>query len=387
MVYTSAADAQQKKVCAFKWKIAGALPARDGQVKSLGFAGAINGIGNDVLIVAGGANFPNGMPWAGGKKFYSNQIYILQKEGSKFIWNSNVKDTLPEPVAYCGVTSTDEGVVFVGGENGNGISNRCYLLQWNTVKNRVDIKPLPNLPLALTNVSATNIGNVVYTAGGDEVHNSSNSFFSLDLKGANPQWIKLADLPIALANATAIVQKDAAGRKIYIIGGRSKTASGISVLHNTTYAFDIIKNEWQKCADISDGKNSTNLSAAAGVALNENEILIIGGDNGKVFHQIEVYISQIAKAKTDEERNKLTQEKNNLIINHKGFDRRLLLYNTISNTWKRVGEYPYPAQVTTAGIKWGNDIVISNGEIKPGVRTPNIIIGNEGNHGTISDNK
>ncbi len=387
MVYISAADAQQKNVCAFQWKIAGVLPAGDGQVKSMGFAGAINGINNNVLIVAGGANFPNGMPWEGGKKFYSNQIYILQKEGSKFIWNSNVKDALPEPVAYCGVASTDEGVIYIGGENGNGISNKCYLLQWNTVKNRVDIKPLPNLPLALTNVSATNMGNVVYAAGGDEVHNSSNSFFSLDLNDVNPQWIKLPGLPIALANATAIAQKDAAREKIYIIGGRSKTASGISGLHNTTYAFDLIKNEWKKCADISDGKNTTNLSAAAGVALNENEILIIGGDNGKVFHQIEVYISQIAKAKTDEERNKLTRAKNDLIINHKGFDRSLLLYNTISNKWKKVGEYPYPAQVTTTGVKWGNDIVISNGEIKPGVRTPNIIIRNEGNHGTISDKK
>ncbi|MEO8111645.1 MAG: hypothetical protein ABI594_16485, partial [Ginsengibacter sp.] len=186
MVYTSAADAQQKTVCAFRWQIKGALPAEDGHVKSLGFAGAINGISNDVLIVAGGANFPNGMPWKGGKKFYSNQIYILQKEGSKFIWNGNIKETLPEPVAYCGVTSTDEGVVFIGGENGNGLSNRCHLLQWNTIKNRVDIKPLPNLPLALTNVSATNMENVVYAAGGDEVHNSSNSFFSLDLKDANP---------------------------------------------------------------------------------------------------------------------------------------------------------------------------------------------------------
>ncbi len=375
MVHTSAADAQQKKVCAFKWQIAAALPASEGQLKSLGFAGAINGINNNVLIVAGGANFPNGMPWKGGKKYYSNEIYILQKVGNKFIWNNNIKDSLPEPVAYCGVTSTDDGVVYIGGENENGISDKCYLLKWNSIKNSMDVKPLPKLPLGLTNVAAANIGNVVYAAGGDEAHKSSNSFFSLDLNHANPQWIRLPRLPIALANATAVAQKNATGKSIYLIGGRSKTASGTSDLHNTTYAFDLSKNEWRKCAGLSDGKNTTNLSAAAGVALHENEILIIGGDNGKIFHQIESYISQIAKATTAEERDKLTQEKNDLIIHHKGFDRSLLLYNTISNTWKKIGEYPYPAQVTTTGVKWGNDIVISNGEIKPGVRTPNVVVG------------
>ena len=113
-----------------------------------------------------------------------------------------------------------------------------------------------------------------------------------------------------LANATVIAQsRQRWKRNIYFIGGRTKTSSGISDLHHTTFAFDVMKNKWKKCADISDGKNTTNLSAAAGVAIDKNNILMIGGDNGKVFHQIETYISQIAKSKTPEEKEKLNRRK------------------------------------------------------------------------------
>jgi N-acetylneuraminic acid mutarotase len=229
--------------------------------------------------------------------------------------------------------------------------------------------------LALTNVALTHIDNVVFAAGGDEAKKSSNRFFSLDLNSKNGGWKPLPNLPIALANATLIAQKNAGQKNIYLIGGRTKTASGISELHHTTFVFELNKNKWKKCADISDGKNISNLSAAAGVAVGKNYILMIGGDNGTVFHKIETYISQISKASSEEEKEKLTREKNALSIYHDGFYKGLLLYHTKLDKWEKIGEYPYPAQVTTTAVKWGNDIVVSNGEIKPGVRTPNVMIG------------
>jgi N-acetylneuraminate epimerase len=377
IMFFSAAAAQKNSSYSINWKLAAVLPPLPGQSKSLGFAGAINGVDKDAFIIAGGANFPNGMPWDGGKKYYSDEIWVLQKSGEKYFWNKKVKDILPEPIAYCGNTSTDTGVVYVGGENKNGISNKSFLLNWDATKNKIIIKPLPDLPVALTNVAVTHIENIVYAAGGDEMKNSSASFFSINLNDPNPQWKRLPDLPVALANATAIAQSGNDGKEIFIIGGRTKTASGISDLHNTIFIFDPVKQSWKKGADIFDGKNTTNLSAASGVALGANEILMLGGDNGKVFHQIETYISEIEQAKTSEQKEKLTKEKNSLSIHHKGFDKSLLVYNTISDAWTKIGELTFPAQVTTTAVKWGNDIVVSNGEIKPGVRTPNVVIGLE----------
>lgn len=373
MLLTSEATAQ-KPAITISWKKIARVPPQNYE-KSLGFAGAINGIDNNVLIVAGGSNFPDGMPWEGGKKSYYDRIFVLEKKGEEFTWNKKVNSVLPEPIAYCGNTSTPSGIVYVGGENEKGISNKCFLLKWNEQKKEVEIKPLPDLPLRLTNIAVTNIENVVYTAGGDKEKSSSNSFFSLDLKDEDLHWKTLPNLPVPLANATAIAQNGLSGKEIFIIGGRSKNASGISNLHNTTFAFDIENHQWKKCADISDGKNISNLSAAAGIAIGNNNILMIGGDNGIVFHKIETYISQIAKANSEEEKEKLTKEKNALSIHHKGFYKGLFMYNTVENKWTKIGEYPYPAQVTTIAVKWGNDIVVSNGEIKPGIRTPDVIIG------------
>jgi N-acetylneuraminate epimerase len=365
----------QNRELTISWKKIASVPEAGDAKTSLGLAGAINGVNNDVLIVAGGSNFPDKLPWEGGKKVYYDKIFVLEKKGYEYYWNKHVKSALPESMAYCGNTSTPSGIVYVGGENENGISNKCFLLKWNKKENAVDVKPLPDLPLALTNVAVTNIHDVVYAVGGDEQNNSSNSFFSLDLEDKNLHWKNLPGLPVALANATVVAQNGISGKEIYVIGGRSKNASGISDLHNTTFAFDIQKNEWKRCADISNGKNTTNLAAASGVALGGDEILITGGDNGKTFHQIETLISKIAQAKTPQEKAALTEERNNLSIRHNGFAKSLLLYNTNSDAWTKIGELPFPAHVTTTDVKWRNQIIISNGEIKPGVRTPDVMAG------------
>lgn len=364
MLITNPVFAQRTEITRVEWAEIARLEGMNGK-PSLGFAGAVNAVNNHVLIVAGGANFPDKRPWDGGKKQYSKEIHILQRAGKSFVWNKNNVAQLTEPIAYCGNTSTPAGIVYAGGENDKGLSNKAYLLNWDVVMNQVLIKQLPDLPVALTNISLTSMGNVVYAVGGDGKQESSASFFSLDLDDQHPKWLTLPKLPVALANAVVVSQN--AG--IYVIGGRSKTTSGISELRNSTFFYNLDKKSWKSCAVISDGKNTTNFSAGAGVAIDDHFILITGGDNGKVFHQIEQYILQIAQAKTEEEKSRLIKAKNKLSIHHKGFYRGMLLYHTLENTWTKIGEMPFAAQVTTTATLWDGNIILSSGEVKPGVRT------------------
>lgn len=367
---TTLGFSQKTKITNVEWKKAAQLQNADGSI-SLGFAGPINGVTHNVLIVAGGANFPDKMPWEGGKKHYSNEIHVLEKTGDNFHWNKKVTNTLPEPIAYPGNTTTNSGIVYVGGENENGLSNKAYLLNWNAGENKAEIKSLPDFPLAITNIALTHSGNIVYAIGGDEAKQSSDLVFSLDLDAEKPTWKLLAKLPFALANSVSVIQNDV----LYVIGGRTKTPSGISDLHNTTLAFDLKKQVWETKANITDGKQTTNFSAGAGVAIGNEFILILGGDNGTTFHKIETYLSQIAKAASEEEKSRLIAEKNILNTTHKGFYNDILVYNTHTNKWSKIGELPFLAQVTTTATIWNNKVVLSNGEIKPGIRTPDVMLG------------
>ena len=60
--------------------------------------------------------------------------------------------------------------------------------------------------------------------------------------------------------------------------------------------------------------------------------------------------------------------------NHSGFSLDILLYHTITDTWTIAGTLP-AGHITTPAIKWGDNIIIPSGEIKPGVRSPNVYFG------------
>jgi N-acetylneuraminate epimerase len=370
MLVTKSVCCQRTKVTRVDWAKVAELENVNGE-PSLGFAGAVNAVNHQVLIVAGGANFPDKKPWDGGQKHYSDEIHVLQRAGKNFVWNKNNAAHLPEPIAYCGNTSTPAGIVYAGGENNKGLSDRAYLLKWDIVMNQVLIKQLPNLPVALTNIALTSIGHVVYAVGGDGKQESSSAFFSIDLAQSNPKWLALSDMPVTLANAVIVAQNEG----IYVIGGRTKTTSGISILRNSTLFYDLNKQVWKTRAAITDGENTTNFSAGTGVAIDDRFILITGGDNGEVFHQIEQYIVQIASAKSAEEKSILVKAKNKLSTNHKGFYRGILLYDTLEDRWTKIGELPFPAQVTATATLWNGNIILSSGEVRPGVRTAAIRLG------------
>ncbi|MGL2992818.1 kelch repeat-containing protein [Flavobacterium sp. TSSA_36] len=357
-----------------EWKTAAHMQDLQGK-PILGLAGAINGVHKDVLIVAGGANFPEKMPWEGGQKKYYNTIQVLEKKGDNYSWNTEVDTYLPEPIAYCGVTSTDLGVAYVGGENKNGYSKKGYLLKWGKAKNEVTFYHLPDLPKALSNIALSNYEKVLYAVGGDETQNSSKDFYSLNLNETHLQWKRLADLPLALANATAVVQETKEGPCLFVFGGRTKKVSGISELHSTTFSYNFNQKQWKEVASITDGNTIMNYSAGAAVPLGKSKILLLGGDNGEIFHRIETYLSKIALAETTKEKEVLLAQKNELVTQHQGFYRGILAYDTITDSWEKIGELPFLTPVTTNACLWEEAIVLSNGEIKPGVRTPNIMIG------------
>ena len=368
MFFAPASQAQQKQENSIEWKIAGELPGLNGR-KSLGVAGVVTGIINDMLLIAGGSNFPGDMPWRGGKKKHYDDIYLFRQNNGTLIHVGNTLK-LPAAVSYAASCTTPSGVVYAGGENEHGAGNKVWLLHAGNTPATIVNKRLPDLPMPIANASLAYHAERLYLAGGENIHGVSNKFLSLNLNELEKGWIELSQLPHAASHAVLIAAQNSNNPCIYLIGGREKKRNGISDIYPNVYVFDISENKWIEKQNLPE-----KLAAHSGVALDRNNILIFGGDNGKTFNQSETLTEAINK-ETDQNRKKILIEKKiNLQSAHPGFGRDLLLYNTTTDKWRKCSEIPFEVSVTTTAVLWGNEIIIPGGEIKAGVRTPSILMG------------
>lgn len=368
MLFTQASGPRDKEECVIRWKIAGEFPPVNGEQKSLGFAGPVTGVLNQMLLIAGGSNFPDLMPWNGGKKKYYDDVYILDKKNAQAsVVKSGFK--LPAAVSYAATCTTPVGIVYAGGENENGATDKVWSLRYDD-ESTLQHTSLPDLPVPLTNAAMTYHLHQLYLVGGENASGVSDNFYRLDLNNVGKGWQKLPAAPYPVSHAVLSVQSDEDNFSVYLIGGRRKQASGISEVYSSVYSFDLNEMKWARQASLP-----YTLSAASGVTLRSNHILVIGGDKGTTFHQSETLTAAIKNENDEAKKKKLQHEKIQLQSTHPGFSNELLLYNTVTNQWIKTGSIPFNVPVTTTAVLWDNEIIIPGGEIKAGVRTPLILSG------------
>jgi len=366
---TSVLIAQEGMVYSIQWRIGGSIPAASGESKQLGLAGAVVGKSNRFLIVAGGCNFPDSMPWLGGKKrYYSDAFVFVKSSDDNFQLHTTTQ--LPFNIAYASSCTTPNGIVFAGGENENGINQKAYLLQWEETIRNIKIESLPDLPSPLTNGSIASIKNKVYFAGGESASLVSDKFFVLDLNDIAKGWVELPPVPVPLSHAVISILSDSKTEYIYLIGGRKKRTDSVSQFYSTNFKFDLKQKKWSKQNPLPYA-----VSAGTGIAWDSKYILLIGGDQGKTFQHTEELILAISKESNEEQKKQMINDKTKLQSSHPGFSRQVLLYNSISDKWISLDSVTMPVPVTTTALKWDNSIVVPGGEIKAGVRSANILIG------------
>ena len=358
--------AQKETISQIDWSIVTQLPIAQGLQNQMGLAGAISGIHHDVMLIAGGSNFEDKMPWEGGKKKYYSDIYVLQKDKKgQFSWKTKTYK-LPYNLAYSAAVSTPKGVLCMGGENENGLRNEVFLLKWNEEKQNISIVNLPSLPFAVTNASATIQSHYVYLAGGEIASGVSNVFLCFDLNDILVGWKPMPSLPHETSHAVFL----AGNNSLFLVGGRKKNTDGISDLYQSLYEFDIQKNNW-----IEKSKLPYALSAGTGLLINSKDILLFGGDRGETFHQVELLIAAISVEKDEVKKQELNQQKAQIQASHPGFIKEVLRYNIKTNHWSKLNDISFAVPVTTLALLWDKNILIPCGEIKAGVRTLNILLG------------
>lgn len=324
-----------------------------------GFAGSFAGTSHGALIVAGGANFPDGgAPWTGSKKVWTDQIFVLEKPDG--IWKKAGK--LPQPMGYGVSVSYGDKVICIGGSNASGHLANVYAISYEHGKIRIE--EMPSLPQPLANSSGALMGNIVYVAGGlltPDAKSTANIFLSLDLSA--PQTAKWHELPAWPGRPRMLSAVAVYHHIFYLFSGTDlEDKNGVAHRKYLTDAYCYTPGKgWQKLADLPA---ATVAAPSLVPALSANKLYIFGGDDGK--------LADIAA---------------DLKEKHPGFSDHILVYDINANTWHddlRIKTHKKPdadihpngsiwAPVTTTSVMWRGILVFPGGEVRPAVRTPRVL--------------
>ena len=305
-----------------------------------GFAGPFVGSHNGALLVAGGANFPMKKPWEGGSKVWYDTVFLLERADGK--WKAAGK--LPRPLGYGVSLSTKDGIVCIGGSDANRHYADVYLLRWESGELKTVV--LPSLPKPCANFCGAMLGNTIFVAGGIDTPSSTEAlrtFWSLELESPNPQWHELETWPGPARMLSVAAVND---YSFFLVGGvdLKADAEGKPIRRYLRDAYRYQLNQgWTRVADLPGPSAATPTPAPV---IEPSSFLVLGGDDGSLVDF------------------KPTE-------NHPGFPKTVWAYNTKLNTWRSAGEMP-SAQVTTTMTYWSNQWVMPTGEVRPGVRTPEV---------------
>jgi N-acetylneuraminic acid mutarotase len=304
----------------------------------LGVAAPFVGTSGGALIVAGGANFPNGFPWQGGKKIWHDTIYALAATNA--VWQ--IAGQLPRPLAYGVSVTTPDGVLCIGGSDADRHYAEVFLLKFSAGK--IETKNFPALPLPLANAAGAVVGQTVFVCGGSDQPgelSALNRLFSLDIAASSPKWIELEPCPgKPRILAAAAVLKD----KFYLAGGAAlepTNGHSVRVYLRDTWSYQIGRG-WQRLADLP----KPSVAAPSPAPGADSQFFLVGGDDGSLagFQPVE---------------------------KHPGFPKMILAYDAAKNLWRTNGETP-ASRATTPVVLWQNRFVIPCGEMRPGVRSPEV---------------
>ena len=354
--------AQNSNLSSITWNNDSKLPNTN-NIEHLGVAGPITGIINRKLFIAGGANFPEGMPWDGGKKQYPETGYLYSIENGKLHFDKEFDFNLA--LAYPGNTTDGNLLYTAGGENENGPSNKVFSYELND-KNEVIHNELPNLPEPLTNAGLVYADHSLYLVGGENSSEVSDKIYKLDLNQNNASWKVFLTLPYPIS--TAVIVSDQK-ENIYIAGGRKRNENSKSTIYDQVLKLSL---KDKSINTITKLKQAT--AAGTGIIYKGN-LILFAGDNASTFHKVEQLIGEINLSKNEEEKKDLINKKNQIQSNHPGFTSEVWAFNLKEESWYSLDSITAASPVTTTALLYQDYVFIPSGEIKVGVRTNQILIG------------
>ena len=293
------------------------------------------GVVGDVLVVAGGANFPDKSLLEGGAK----RVYAD-------IWAHVAGDwvhagVLPDSTAYGATFAVDDALILAGGNVCGVTTDKVYELKLQD--GSAVLRALPPLPVPMEQAGWTRDGDKLYLVGGV----GTTGVYACAI-GAY-EWTKVADLPEPLVQPVAF----ASGGKLYVWGGFNPETLEVS-----DKGIVLDGGAWSATAPIPD--NGT-FVGATGATLPDGRLAVVGGVNRAIFARAlhntpEDRIPYLSKEPAEYQ-----------------FRQAVYTFDPAAGTWARPGSVPACALAGPGVAAFGaNALYVAGGELKPGVRSPKI---------------
>lgn len=310
----------------------------DGPPLPVAVSSAFVGLSGDVLIVAGGSNFPT-PKWEGGQKVYQSEAYALpEPDQPSSRWQK--LGQLPRPLADGAAVETPDGLLCLGGTNGSTVFADVFLLQYDKAAHRLNIRTdFPPLPQPLSHLSAERIGNTVYVLGGQRPDGQPVSVgYRLDITHKAAGWQPLPPLPAPARFGAALAgQNNGQNDALYVLSGKGTGGTFLT----DAWALDLKTNVWKRLADLPRPAY-----LAPHAAVGPSHILLFSGSDGHDLAKVPAI-----KSPADYQ-----------------FTTDVLAYHTLTNTWTPVGHMPL-GLVGSRAVRSSTHLLIPGGESCPGVRT------------------
>lgn len=289
------------------------------------FCGAIG----ETLVVAGGANFPDKPLLEGGAKRVYADIWAFTENS----WTH--AGVLPDSVAYGATFQVSDTLVFAGGNVCGTTTDKVYKL--SLAGGKASVTSLPSLPLPMEQCGWTQCGENLFLASQEGVFTS---------KAGDFVWKKLADIPEPLVQPVAYATEG----KLYLWGGFNPQTL---LAPDTGHCLDLNTLEWGSAPAIPDGGT---LVGATGTTLPDGRLLVLGGVNRAIFER--------ALRNTPDDRIPyLSQDPS-------WYKFRSEVFVFDGSAWNSLGESVSAALAGPGVTVLGREIVVTGGELKPGVRSP-----------------
>lgn len=321
---------------------------------SLGVSACYAGQIGDYLVVAGGCNFPEaGKP----KKYYAG-VYAARMDRATLQWR--LVGFLPEAAAYGATVASGDSLLFLGGNNTDHALAAVYSVRLNSAGTDVLINRLADLPATADNMAVALVGNDILVVGGNQNGKPSADVLRYKL-GANS--VSSANLRIPGAPRVQPVAA-AYNDKLYVWGGFYADGEQ-SKVHTDGSVYDVNAKEWGALSapHSVDGEEMT---LSGGIAWADGDHLYAtGGVNRTIF--LDAISGRYECVKKDDY---LKQP-----IDWYKFSGNLYVFDAVVGQWltttfanqalARAGAQAVPTQLGVYYI---------GGELKPALRTPQIVI-------------